>query len=180
MLLPPFECCCPDEHGDEFWPSRPVSCAGHGRRPAQPSPFPAGLGGAGRRPHRPHSHWNHVYLQPGTRLSPRRSPGSSLLKREDRHRHQRCVQAKTNVCFSAAAFVPLKQLVLYRRPCWSLQAPSFRCLWVQKGATRGLCSTGLAPFEDLNGFHRQGDAELQPATNRQHQLAWRAHNLTSK
>lgn len=115
MLLPPFECCCSDEHGDEFWPSRPVSCAGHGRRPAQPSPFPAGLGGAGRRPHRPHSHWNHVYLQPGTRLPPRRSPGSSLLKREDRHRHQRCVQAKTNVCFSAAAFVPLKQLVLYRR-----------------------------------------------------------------
>lgn len=61
-----------------------------------------------------------------------------------------------------------------------LLAPSFRCLWVQKGATRGLCSTGLAPFEDLNSFHRQGDAELQPATNRQHQLACRAHNLTSK
>lgn len=103
MLLPPFECCCSDEHGDEFWPSRPVSCAGHGRRPAQPSPFPAGLGGAGRRPHRPHSHWNHVYLQPGTRLPPRRSPGSSLLKREDRHRHQRCRPRQT--------FVSLQQLL---------------------------------------------------------------------
>lgn len=104
MLLPPFECCCSDEHGDEFWPSRPVSCAGHGRRPAQPSPFPAGLGGAGRRPHRPHSHWNHVYLQPGTRLPPRHSPGSSLLKREDRHRHQRAGQDKR--LFLCSSFCP--------------------------------------------------------------------------
>lgn len=38
-------------------------------------------------------------------------------------------------------------------PCRPLLAPSFRCLWVQKGATRGVCSSGLAASEDLNGFH---------------------------